>query len=617
MATVDALRRWLRRPLSPWARARDVAVTLVIWAIVLEGAWKLEQLTLKVFGGKEKIWLFQKMEQHRYTAMAMLTGTLRLRAGLDKIGHDEQIYNGAGFTNWGFGVPLLQLPFHWLVPKIPSIAAKYFPDAGGKFFPDRAIFFFYLALMLPVLWAALDRLLAMRERPGAPRLRRHVLSWTATVLIVMGTLYPLMACRFYIYEETICYQLVFQFLALAAYVFALRSGSSVAVLGMAVAAGLGLLIRPIGLVYLGGWGLLLLLERRSWRTIAVFSAGVAPLLTFWLYSNWFRTGSPFATGISNSMPWFDYHTPMLRFGTMCTDTAHHAAEAAARLFNSFFFTIDEDPSPWMKKCHFDFETRPAPPGGTDPHESFFGVAPLLILAWTFLHQLRRGERRLAAYLPHLLFAALFAVYVRNVGGFCWRYADDFTPLVVLACVQYVRFLPSDIAHRVLGFRLALMFAGASAANYLHDIEPRIPMIETLDKFAQKGMWDDFTNSRYSQDRPYSNKLKCESHPDFPYHNGQGWRSGCVVDTFTNVYIGVPDKGDDHYRLQLTTEGFSSPTLRVFVNGRIYEARRTADGYVADVSIHYGRLSSPVVIATVEWTRDFDPIPGRLLSIELS
>jgi hypothetical protein len=241
----------------------------------------------------------------------------------------------------------------------------------------------------------------------------------------------------------------------------------------------------------------------------------------------------------------------------------------------------------------------------------------LVLGWTLLHQLKRRERRLALYVPHLMFAALFLTYVRLMGGFCWRYAWDFWPLIVLACVQYVRSLPRDITNRLLGFPLALVFVGASAAVYLHDIEPRIPMIETLDKFAQKGMWDDFTNSRWSQDKPYSNKLKCESHPDFPYHNGQGWKGGCTVDTFTNVYIGVPEKGDDHYQLEFATEGFLPPTLRVYVNGRIYTARRTPTGFVADVSIHYERLSSPVVLATVEWTRDLDPIPVKLLSIELS
>ncbi|MHB8595158.1 MAG: hypothetical protein ACYDB3_12675, partial [Acidimicrobiales bacterium] len=310
------------------------------------------------------------------------------------------------------------------------------------------------------------------------------------------------------------------------------------------------------------------------------------------------------------------HTPMLRFGSLCANTPHHALEAAARLFSSFFMTISDDPTPWMKKCHFDFEDRPPPTGGCWTHEPFFYYPVVfLALAWMFLHQLGR-ERRLAFYLPSLALGALFGAYAIVVGGFAWRYAGDFWPLMILAGVQYFRFLPKATMP-LFGTRMAFLFLGAAFATYTRFIEPSIDAMETLDPNAEKGMWDDFTNSRYSEDKTFSSVLKCESHPDFPYHNGQGWKSGCAVDTFTNVYIGVPEKQDDHYVFSFKTEGFTPPTLRVYVNGRIYVAQRTPDGYAAVVSIHFDRLSSPTVLATIEWVRDVDPIPVKLLSIQLS
>jgi len=600
--------RWIRRPQSPWARLRAVVSTLVVWALLLEGTWKLEQLTLTAFGGRDKLWLFEKLVQNRYTSMAMLTGTLRLAAVVGKVGPDDQIYNGAIYTNWGFGVPLLQMPFHALAPKIARIAQR--------FFPDRAICFFYLAVMIPILWAAFDRLFAMRERPGAIRLKRHVLSWTATGLVLITTLYPLMMTRFFVYEETLCYFVVFELLALAAYVFAMRSWGSAAICGMGATAGLGLLIRPTGIVYLGVWSVLLVLERRTWRAVLVFASSVAPFLAFWMYSNWVRSGSPAAFGLSNTLPYFGYHTPILRFGSVCSNTVHHAAEAAARLFSSFFVTVSTEPTPWMKKCHFDFEDRPPAPGTCDTHEPFFGAVVFLLLAWMLLHQLVRRERRFAAYVPFASIAAMFAAYALGLGGFVWRYAGDFWPLIVLAHVQYVRFLPVGIT-RPFGLRLALVFAGAGYATYTHDIEPRITLIETLDEQASKSMWDDFSNYRLAQDKPFSSRLKCADHPDQPYKNGEGWKKDCFVDTFTNVYIGVPYKSDDHYQLLFKTEGFETPTLRVYLNGRIYTARRSGDGYVVDVTIAYGRLSSPTVLATIEWTRDLEPVSGKLLSIQLT
>src|ERR1700722_5652593 len=93
-----------------WHFAKLIARCLA----VVYGFWFIYKYSLAAFGGHDKLWLFQKMEQHRYTAQAMLTGTLKLRAGLSKIGHDEQVFNGAGYTAWGIGVPLLQVPFHAL-----------------------------------------------------------------------------------------------------------------------------------------------------------------------------------------------------------------------------------------------------------------------------------------------------------------------------------------------------------------------------------------------------------------------------------------------------------------------------------------------------------------------
>jgi hypothetical protein len=76
------------------------------------------------------------------------------------------------------------------------------------------------------------------------------------------------------------------------------------------------------------------------------------------------------------------------------------------------------------------------------------------------------------------------------------------------------------------------------------------------------------------------------------------------------------RADDRYHLHLSTDGIELPRVRVYVNGRIYVAERHGDGYDADVSIHYAALSSPIVLATVEWSRGTAPPRGRLLSIEL-
>ena len=42
-----------------------------------------------------------------------------------------------------------------------------------------------------------------------------------------------------------------------------------------------------------------------------------------------------------------------------------------------------------------------------------------------------------------------------------------------------------------------------------------------------------------------------------------------------------------------------------------------DSYVADVTIHFARLTSPIVMTTIEWTRDLEAPPYKLFSVQLT
>jgi hypothetical protein len=593
-----------------WTPSRALVLPFLRGMVLAAGLWALLKWSLAAFCGSDRLWLFTLTPYHRFTSMAMLGGTLRLRNALFKVGHDEQVFNGAGYTNWGFGVPALQLPFHALAARLPAS----FPS---RFFPDRAIYFFYLAAMVPFLWAAFDHLLAMRTGVEGGRLRRHALSWSAVLLTLTSTLYPLMSCRFLVYEETLSYFIVFELLAVGAYLFALPSWHTAPVVGMGAAAGMGLLVRPTGLLYVGIFGALVVLGSRRREVVAVFAAALAPFALAWSYGNWVRTGSPFAMGLSNSLPFFEYHTPMLRFGSPCVNTGQHLLQATARLFRSFFIALPadtDDPFSWMRRCHFDFETRP-PGSESYAQEPFFGVGVLIVLGWMVLHHLARRERRLAVYLPFAGLAALFGAYALLGAGFVWRYVGDFWPLIVLACVEYVRLLPVA-ANRILGLRLALVLAALSAAAYVRQIKPAEITVQTLPPDRVATQWDAFNDSRWAMDPRVPSHLDCGDRLAAFVNNGLGWSPGCTVSTFTNVYLGVPSKEDDGYTVRFQVEGVTDPALRVYVNGRIYTALRSGSTYAARVHIHYGALTSPTVVATIQWTRGLEPPRIKLRSIEL-
>jgi hypothetical protein len=550
-----------------------------------------------------KLWAFGPSAPHRFTAMAILTGTLKLRSGVWNVGHDEQVFNGASYTNWGFGVPLLQAPFHYLAAR-----TGWLP---WPFFPARAIYFVYLAAVIPVLWAALDQLLADR----GVRTSRGALSWSATLLVLGGTLYPLMSYRFLIYEETIGYLILCELLTVCAYVFAASSWDRGPLLLMGLAAGVGLLVRPTGLILLCAWAAVVALESKSARAFAVFAAAAAPCVGFWLYSNAVRSGSPLALGFSNSLPYHSYHQAIVRFGCRCADAPVHALQVAWSLFREIFLWSSDAPgTSWLQACHFDYERRPSD-GRLYPHEAFLGIPVLLMLAWMLVAQMRRSRARLSALVPFGAMAVLFVSYVHGVSTFAWRYVEDFWPLIVLACVQYVRGLP-PAANRFFGPRAAMALAVFGVVTCVRHVQPNLRSIGTLRPEQARAMSPEFITSRWAPDPPLPPRLECGAVSELPYENGSGWNPTCTVDTFTNVYLGVPVKDGSAYVLRFDAPGMAPPTLRVYANGRFYTARREGDTYSAEVDIRRDALATPTVMVTVEWTREFEPPTGRLLSIEL-
>jgi hypothetical protein len=570
----------------------------------------LVKAAIRAQGGRDFLWRYSHDDRHRFTAMAMLHHTLRLRNALSTMTGDEQVYNGAAYTNWGFGVPLLQMPFH--------AVARHYKSFPGGFFPDRAIYFIYLTGTIFVMWLGMSRLLAIRRPQPRGWFRRDALAWAAVFFAITYALFPLMSGRFIVYEETICYLILVEFVALSAYIFSLEKRTLWPMIVMGAAAGMGLVIRPTGVIYLGVWGILVLLERKTLRSIAAFTAATVPFFAFWMYSNWVRSGSPLSIGYMNAMPWFPWHTPMQRFGTFrCTETMTGTLDALDRLYRWFFVSVSDDPTAsakaenaFLSRCHFMSEVRP--PANTA--EPFFGLGCLVFLVWTLAHHLVRRERRLEVYVPFAAFAFMF--YEFSTGpGFAWRYAGDVWPALVLIGVHFVRTMPPSFAS-FIGLRLAFVLGLLSFGSMGKDIETAVTTIDKLDDGGVKNLDADFKRSLETIDPPMPSQLKCGHVPWWPYHNGHGWNSNCTTDTFTNFFLGVPKKNGRYYQVRFETEGVQAHTLRLYLNGRVYTARHEGDGYVADVRIDYAKLNMPTVMGTIEWTQDSEPKPGKLLSVEI-
>jgi hypothetical protein len=587
----------------------------VAWlALLLLGAWLLIRPAVHVFGEHlGDVWTYQSWEPHRFTSRSMLGGSLRLHDSLRSLVGDEEVHDGAGYTHWGTGVPLLQLPFHAL--------ARHLASLPSGFFPDRAILFIYLALAVPLLWRTFDRTLAMRA-PRLSPLRRMALSWAATALVLNLALYPLLASRMQVYDETMVYFAMTELAALAAYVQLARSLGPGAVAALGALAGLGLLVRPTGAIYLCVWAALVVLERRRLarpgRAMLVFAASFAPFLAFWLACNAARTGSPFSMGFQNSLPGGE-HVAVMRFGSLCTDTPGHTLDVAVSLFRALFLAVSQDPDGWMKVCGLSFELREhLDHTSTEP---LLGVGVLVFLVATLVHALTRRQGRWAMVVPHLAVVCLVGLYTRAGAGLAWRYIGDFWPLVVLSGVQAVRTLPA-FAAPALGWPLAIVLGVGALGAFHRDVETGKNLVENLDPAKIASLGADFATTRGGQDEELPSKVFCGDVPPWPRFNVdwrssvEGWHPDCTVDTASEVFIGVPRKADDAFVIRFDTYELEAKAPRVMVNGRSYVARREGDTYAADVRIEQAKLSSRVVLATIEWEHGIEPVEGRLLSVEL-
>jgi hypothetical protein len=573
-------------------------------ALFVVGLAVLGRESLDAHGGADHLFEYSAHIAHKFTAQAMLHGSLALHRGLEGVTmNDEQVYNGAGFTNWGFGVPLLQLPFHVAAHLLRS-------RIETRFFPDRLIFFVYLSLLIPLLWTSLERATTAPTPERRAPLTTWAYSWSITLLILTYALFPLISFRFIVYEETIAYFVVAELYALSCYIRFVESKKTFWLCCTAVAASLALVIRPTGLPYLGLWAALVFLRDRSWRTAVAYGASSAPLLAFWLYSNWAKGGSPITLGYQNGLPEYPFHYPMVRFGQQCMDPEYGIRATAKALFESFFVRMPE-PSAVLTTCHFVFETH-VPGNG-----SFFPPAVFVLLSGSLLFCVVRRETRLAYYLPHLTFVALFLAFANGGFGFSYRYAGDFWPLFALILAQTSGALRLDRRRwPTLGLAMAALFY--SVVCMRRDVLPTLNSLEVMDAARMAATDEEYQRIAAADQPMLPTRVKCGVPvPPWPRANGKGWGSQCEVDTFTNVFLGVRKRADTTYHLRFKTDYAFSDSLRVYVNGKIYTAHREADGYETEFPLRYERMYSPAIMVTVEWTRGTTPPTLKFLEMEVT
>ena len=214
---------------------------------------------------------------------------------------------------------------------------------------------------------------------------------------------------------------------------------------------------------------------------------------------------------------------------------------------------------WLDTANAVSASRERDPKPTSPSSV---QSSLVLLGWRLYRLATRREKRLAAYVPYAPIALLSSAFAMG-GNFAWRYTGDLWPFIVLAVVDYR-------AHVAGGGDPAAKGGAHGEGDVFLRARP-LPLrflvpwewgwhVEALPASHAAAMWDDFLIAlALAPHRRSCTPANCPCEPrptPTPYNQGMGWREGCAIGTFTNVYLGVAPKTDDHYQLLIETDGLT-------------------------------------------------------------
>jgi len=563
---------------------------------------------------------FNVSGSHRATAFALLQGHLDFQYPIAKYGVDGdlQLYNGGVYTNWGYGIPLLQLPFNVLWRAISSASST-----SKSFFPDAWIFFFYLGTVTVLFNVALSKLLITKTNfPN--RGHKHIdlsgpsADWLAMIFVnvtLIFSLYWLIVLRFAVYEETICFFILAQLYAIVFLIFYAIDGNSKWAAGIAIASGFGLLIRPTGIFYIPLWALCVYRTKADRRALLYFSSVILLFLIFWCWQNYIRAGSILASGIRNPIAngsGQPKYVGNLKFPDYCAFT--EKINFFWDLFLAFFspFGGGGASSGHATYCGTVIISE-FPPYSSTPFVSLWTAT---ILAIILISRIRKNIRfHLIA--PFFVLLAFFFAF-SYAGAFTHRYIGDFVPAVVLIGVQLLIAPPGNITPgklvvvAILSSIMAFYYFNKNINSARDTLVWRSQKFDPVSDFMDLdhgtngkrflSTWNEMDRSVWPTVRECRSVIK-----NMLEEGGDrlGWEDDCTIKGVTQIYMSIPNTQIREHTLKFDTNEVLKETVAVYVNGRIVEARWYGNQYQALFKINPESMKSPNVAVAILWSKPGD------------
>jgi len=544
------------------------------------------------------------------------------------IPHDFEFHNGALYTHWGYGVPLLQMPFHLLVTAFSS-------GSGFRFFPDRTIFLFYLLLGSALLWLALRSLVESAFRVGD--WAGSALATALTTFLLTFGLYWLISMYFGVYEATVSYLALVQFCAISFFVLFRRQRRTALVVALGATEGIGILVRSTGVLYFGLFLFLLcLLEGRRRHAIGLYALSALPFAVTWAAFNYARTDTLVGSGLNTvfSEP-KEMHA--FQFGV---NPCFASLGGKLRLLG---YCLDGLFSPWMS----DATKQLAESCGLRTIELTRQPLPLVspLVSFALLWAIATGLRRrdYAVLGPLGVTMGLIGFFVRSGLNFGARYMGDFWPAFALLLLTPLFRLENIAARPKWVVVASVLLLTLSARKIATGVVPQFVTIHAAasveETFIPPG---NFTRERvavaYSSARrrrwmevpfdanPMTGVPTARTCPPFVISqfemDARWWTPDCRTWAITPMFLSLPEKpGADFilridYALILPAPLQAGRRLDVTVNGDRYSAPFDGAHAVIPFRVRKERFHSSIVPVVIRWEKSFSSSDVRLERVEI-
>ncbi len=469
--------------------------------------------------------LYSTSIAHLLQVNALLQGRLSLSPQPFGLPHDF-IWGIHGIQQaWGFGVPLLELPFEWIAQK-----CGFYP------FPDRLILLFYLILMIAVINIALKLALKTLEITAhslmGTLMRFYLVAW---ILFNPTMSHP----ELDVYGQTILYGCIYGYILLSLLLIYVLRPTSQLFFGLCLASGLAWLIRPtllaFGVVTFG------LVAARAYQNRCGIRLMISGILGFCLGIalqlglNYYCFGSILEFGYSGQYSKF-LSVYCYRFGFPFQH--EHFGGAFKELMGALFFNnLWATPTVrYRGPTIFHFNVS---------HLMVIGIGFLSLFSIMFSRLLRESLKNVILLLSFgtISFLLLFIFYLR-FPFLCTTYWADFTVsysavLIALIMMGYA-FITSYSNKKYLS--LLFIFAGIffclnNKLFFNHD--PHQYDLATDKKGVQQIIHRFNRDILYRYDLPQT--FYCGSHYYFSrlYHQFEGWKKNQDCSVFPSTLFFLP------------------------------------------------------------------------------